>query len=111
MADRRTAQDSIQPSRTSRNTQKSVVSATPSRFDSQFTTGTGGLTNTRTRIVGERTGFLADTIIAAVRLGRAIGGFLRRIFTRVAAVVTPLGWTMLVLVPTMVLSSTPSAFN
>ncbi|MBG6054537.1 uncharacterized protein (DUF58 family) [Salinibacterium sp. CAN_S4] len=70
------------------------------RFDSQFTTGTGGLTNTRTRIVGERTGFLADTIIAAVRLGRAIAGFLRRIFLRMAAVVTPLGWTMLALVPT-----------
>ena len=99
MADRRTSLDGTQPNRTSRNTQRSVSSAISARFDSQSSTGTAGLTNTRTRIVGQRTGFLADTIISAVQLGRLIGGFLRRIFMRVAAVVTPLGWTMLVLVP------------
>ena len=35
--------------------------------DSPFDTGTRGLTNARTRIVGNRTGFLADAIIALVR--------------------------------------------
>ena len=99
MADRRTGLDATQPSRISRSTQRSVSSATSARFDSQFTTGTAGLTNTRTRIVGERTGFLADAIISAVRLGRSIGGFLGRVFVRLAAVITPLGWTMLALVP------------
>jgi uncharacterized protein (DUF58 family) len=99
MAGRRSTVDGTPSSRTSRTTQRSVISATSGRFDSQFTTGTAGLTNTRTRIVGERTGFLADTIIAAVQLGRVVGGFVRRAFRRAAAVITPLGWSMLILVP------------
>ena len=69
------------------------------RFDSQFSTGTEGLTNARTRIVGNRTGFLADLIIATVRAASAAGTVLGRIAGRVAAVVTPLGWAMAVVVP------------
>jgi uncharacterized protein (DUF58 family) len=69
------------------------------RFDSQFTTGTRGLTNARTRIVGERTGFLADAIVALVRFFSAIRDVLAAGFGRVAAVVTPLGWAMLLVVP------------
>ncbi len=88
----------------SRNPGRSTASTVSARFDSQFTTGTSGLTNARTRIVGERTGFLADTIIATVLLARAIGGFLSRIFSRVAAVVTPLGWSILALVPSALLA-------
>ena len=69
------------------------------RFDSQFSTGAEGLTNARTRIVGNRTGFLADLIIATVRAASAARTVLGRIAGRVAAVVTPLGWAMAVVVP------------
>jgi len=70
-----------------------------SRFDSQFTTGSRGLTNARTRIVGDRTGFLADLVIAAVRTTAVLRGLLRRAFGRIAAVITPLGWFVIVAVP------------
>lgn len=69
------------------------------RSDTHFPTATEGLTNARTRIVGNRTGFFADLLVAAVRVlqtaGTAIGGAWRRF----AAVVTPLGWTVIVLIP------------
>ena len=68
-------------------------------FDSAHTTGTVGLTNARTRIVGDRTGFLADTIITLVRFFRAIGEVFAGWFRRISAVVTPLGWSILFLVP------------
>jgi uncharacterized protein (DUF58 family) len=58
-----------------------------------------GLTNTRTRLVGARTGVLADTVVALVRVGRFVGAALARGFARVAAVVTPLGWVMLAVIP------------
>jgi uncharacterized protein (DUF58 family) len=67
--------------------------------DSHFATGTGSLTNARTRIVGNRTGFLADLVVAIVRALRAVRRVLRRFATRAADVVTPLGWTMVFLVP------------
>lgn len=69
------------------------------RFDTQFSTGTKGLTNARTRIVGNRTGFLADAIIAVVQLSRAARVVIARLAARVAAVVTPLGWAMAIVVP------------
>ncbi|MFZ2963306.1 MAG: DUF58 domain-containing protein, partial [Rhodoglobus sp.] len=69
------------------------------RTDSQFATGTRGLTNARTRIVGERTGVLADAVIATVRFATAVGELLGRAFDRVAAVVTALGWVMFAIVP------------
>jgi uncharacterized protein (DUF58 family) len=58
-----------------------------------------GLTNTRTRLVGAHTGVLADTVIALVRVGRFLGSNIVRGFSRVAAVVTPLGWVILGLIP------------
>src|SRR5690606_26549915 len=67
--------------------------------DSQFDTGTRGLTNARTRIVGNRTGFLADAVIATVRFVRAARDVLGRAFRRAASVITPLGWAMAVIVP------------
>jgi uncharacterized protein (DUF58 family) len=70
-----------------------------SRVDAQFTTGSHGLTNARTRIVGDRTGVLADIVIAAVQLATVIRDFLARGFGRVAAVVTPLGWAMVLVTP------------
>ncbi|MGX5681284.1 DUF58 domain-containing protein [Schumannella luteola] len=69
------------------------------KFDSQFTTGSRGLTNARTRIVGDRTGFLADAIVALVRLATAVRAVLGRVFGRIASVVTPLGWTAAVAIP------------
>lgn len=58
-----------------------------------------GLANARTRIVGARTGALADLVVAIVRvfaLGTAAAG---RVAARAAAVVTPLGWVLLVVIP------------
>jgi uncharacterized protein (DUF58 family) len=59
-----------------------------------------GLTNARTRIVGTRTGALADLVVGAVRLVALAGAAFGRVGARVAAVVTPLGWVLLALVPT-----------
>ncbi len=73
--------------------------ATASRFDTQFTTGSRGLTNARTRIVGDRTGFLADAIVATVRAATVVRTVVGRALGRVAAVVTPLGWAALLVVP------------
>ncbi|MEY2849651.1 MAG: hypothetical protein RI885_2318 [Actinomycetota bacterium] len=62
-------------------------------------TTTVGLTNARTRIVGDRTGPAADAVVAMVRVLRVARKGLARAFGRVAEVVTPLGWTMLCVVP------------
>ena len=73
---------------------------TGARIDSHFTTtGTQGLTNARTRIVGDRTGFLADAVIATVRFFTAVRGLVARVFGRLAGVITPLGWSILAAVP------------
>ncbi|HWH97347.1 MAG TPA: DUF58 domain-containing protein [Pseudolysinimonas sp.] len=61
--------------------------------------GTAGLTNARTRIVGARTGALADFIVAVVRFFVLVGSTIGRLATRVAAVVTPLGWVLLAVIP------------
>lgn len=63
------------------------------------TVGTGGLTNTRTRIVGSRTGALADLVVAVVRFFVVAGGSVARIGSRIAAVVTALGWVMVAVIP------------
>lgn len=63
------------------------------------TTGTQGLTNARTRIVGDRTGLLADAVIATVRFVTAARGLVARAFARLSGVVTPLGWSVLAAVP------------
>lgn len=87
------------PRSTVRGTTRATVAAGGARFDTQFSTGTRGLTNARTRIVGDRTGFLADAIIGTVRFVAAARAVVSRAFERVAAVVTPLGWAMLAIVP------------
>lgn len=58
------------------------------------TSATGPLTNARTRIVGTRTGFVADVVVLAVRAWREVR--LRAVagWRAVASVVTPLGWAM-----------------
>ncbi|MEP6480498.1 MAG: DUF58 domain-containing protein [Rhodoglobus sp.] len=69
------------------------------RFDSQSGTGSTGLTNARTRIVGDRTGLLADAVIATVRFAAAARGITVHAFGRVATVVTPLGWVIFAFIP------------
>lgn len=70
------------------------------RIDAHFTTtGTQGLTNARTRIVGDRTGFLADAVIATVRFFTAARALGARLVGRLAGVITPLGWSILAAVP------------
>jgi len=60
---------------------------------------TAGLTNTRTRLVGARTGVLAESIVLLVRIAAVVGAAVGHIASRVAAVVTPLGWVMLGVIP------------
>lgn len=68
-------------------------------FDSQYSTLTGGLTNARTRLVGARTGILADAVVTTVRGLRAAQLGAARLAVRSAEVITPLGWTMIAIVP------------
>ncbi|CAN5202531.1 DUF58 domain-containing protein [soil metagenome] len=76
----------------------------PARLDSSSTATTDGLSNARTRIVGTRTGPLADAVVRVVRVARVLSEGIGRVASRASAVVTPLGWVMLVLVPLALLS-------
>jgi uncharacterized protein (DUF58 family) len=67
------------------------------RLDALATTE--GLTNARTRIVGTRTGVLADVIIGIVRFASTARERVARIGARIRAVVTPLGWVIGILMP------------
>lgn len=87
------------PSRATGATTRGEARSSSSRFDPAQSTSTQGLTNARTRIVGDRTGFLADAIITIVRLLRSLAAVFAGAGSRVATVVTPLGWSMLVIVP------------
>ncbi len=49
--------------------------------------------------MGNRTGFLADVVISVVRGSRALGSIVGRWLRRASTVITPLGWTMLGVVP------------
>jgi uncharacterized protein (DUF58 family) len=62
-------------------------------------TSTAGLTNSRTRIVGNRTGPAADAVVTGVRIARALRAILWRAIRRFSSVVTPLGWSLLLFVP------------
>ena len=69
------------------------------RTDTQFPTGSDGLTNARTRIVGSRTGLLADLVVAIVRAARRGRELVSRFAARAGDVITPLGWVIILLVP------------
>jgi uncharacterized protein (DUF58 family) len=69
------------------------------RSDSHFPTATEGLTNARTRIVGNRTGLFADAIVSLVRAWTLFAGIIAAWFLRLASVVTALGWIMVCAVP------------
>jgi len=66
-------------------------------------TETRGLTNARTRIVGYREGVLADAIVSLVRFSRTAGARIGVWAGRMATVITPLGWAMLIVVPVSLL--------
>ena len=57
------------------------------------------VTTARTRIVGERTGWGADAVVAIVRAGRAARGSVAGALSGISSIVTPLGWTVATLVP------------
>lgn len=61
--------------------------------------GRGALANARARIVGTRSGILADAVVALVRSAAAVRQALARSWRRIAAVVTPLGWIVLAGIP------------
>ncbi|MFT4284719.1 MAG: DUF58 domain-containing protein [Protaetiibacter sp.] len=67
--------------------------------ESTTTSDTAGLGTTRARIVGARTGVLADAVVAVVRGTRAIGRALAAVGRRLSAVITPLGWVVLAVIP------------
>jgi uncharacterized protein (DUF58 family) len=69
------------------------------RLDVPSATLTEGLTNARTKIVGTRTGFVADAIVAVVRLGAAARVEVGRIGGRIASVITALGWALGIATP------------
>jgi uncharacterized protein (DUF58 family) len=58
-----------------------------------------GLSNARTRIVGTRTGFLADAIVAIVQFASSARARLVWIASRIGSVVTPLGWAIGITMP------------
>ncbi len=66
---------------------------------SPHTSDTNTLHNTRARIVGSRTGVLADSVVFAVRVFGTVRGAAGRWFGHAASVVTPLGWGLLLGAP------------
>lgn len=69
------------------------------RSETPSAASTESLTNARARIVGNRTGRLADAIVAVVQVSRGLSAAIRALAKRIATVVTPLGWSILALVP------------
>lgn len=75
------------------------TSHTSRRPELDAQTAVEGLTNARTRIVGTRTGFLADVVVAVVRMLTLLRRGVAAVFRAVSTVVTPLGWTVLAVTP------------
>jgi uncharacterized protein (DUF58 family) len=73
--------------------------STSRRGDVDPITAVQGLTNARTRIVGTRTGVLADAVVGVVRVATSTRRVLASGFRAASTVVTPLGWTVLAITP------------
>jgi uncharacterized protein (DUF58 family) len=73
--------------------------STQSGRDATVSTDTAGLGTTRARIVGARTGVLADSVVAVVRAARAVGRAFAQLGRRLGSVVTPLGWVVIAAIP------------
>lgn len=67
--------------------------------DTLYGTSTQGLTNARTRIVGDRTGFRADLVVVLVRLWRSFARVVSGWVRSASSVITPVGWVVLALAP------------
>jgi uncharacterized protein (DUF58 family) len=85
------------PTRANRGAARPSVQA-PLRLEPS-STATEGLTNARTRIVGTRTGILADSIIAIVQFASSARSRLVWIASRIGSVITPLGWAIGITMP------------
>jgi uncharacterized protein (DUF58 family) len=85
--------------RTASSAARSSAAAPTPQFETANPTPRVGLTNVRTRIVGNRTGAVADVIITIVQVARALGRLVAFVLRRISTVVTPLGWVMLIAVP------------
>jgi uncharacterized protein (DUF58 family) len=70
-----------------------------SRLEASSSIGTEGLSNARTRIVGTRTGFVADAIVAIVRSSSQVRSAIAWVVGRIGSVITPLGWAIGVATP------------
>ena len=88
-----------EPPTTMRGDTRIQAATSSSRFDTAYSVSADPLTNARTRIVGNRTGFFADLIIGIIRLARAVSRAAAGLHKRLSGIVTALGWSMLVLVP------------
>jgi uncharacterized protein (DUF58 family) len=84
-------------SSTRTSTRTVTRSATRSMGDGSF--ATDGLTNARTRLVGARTGLFADAVVGTVQIFRIASSGVARVSKQITSVVTPAGWTLLMLVP------------
>lgn len=62
------------------------------------------VTTARTRIVGERTGWAADSLVGAVRAASVARAGLLRVVESVSSVVTALGWVVAALVPVFLIA-------
>jgi len=89
--------DNNDHSRSSRATGR-FTTQSATRFDTS-SNATEGLTNARTRIVGTRTGVLADVVIVIVQIASSVRRWMARVARRVGAVVTPLGWAIGIAMP------------
>jgi hypothetical protein len=83
------------------STQSRRRSSTQSRREgrpsSERTSTVAGLTNVRTRIVGDRDGVAADALVGVVRVWHTVLRAGRRAWLQVSSVVTGLGWAVAVL--------------
>ena len=89
----------VEGDRAGRTSPRATTRGVEHRFDSSFSTGTHGLTNARTRIVGDRSGLGADLVVLLVRGTRGIRRTVRRGVSRASSVITPFGWTMAAIAP------------
>jgi uncharacterized protein (DUF58 family) len=89
----------VAPSRETRSVVGTRTSATSRRSGVDPVTAVRGLTNARTRIVGTRTGVVADAVVGVVRAASATRRGVARAFRALSTVVTPLGWTVLAVTP------------
>ena len=69
------------------------------RADTHYQTASAGLTNSRTRLVGNREGVAADAVVTGARIVRALRTVVFGWVARAAAVITPVGWAVIVFVP------------